>query len=74
MVEPRAEQWFENKELMKWSLTHDEGKRFGIMTTNYAKSWNNYILDARKLLATLFDRELFMKTVKYFDQRRVKIA
>lgn len=73
-VEPRAEQWFENNPLMKWSLAHDGQKRFGIMTTNHAESWNNAILDARKLPVTSLVRELFLKTVEYFDQRRMEIA
>lgn len=43
---------------MKWSLTYDEGKRFGIITTNYVESWNNAILDARKLSITSLVKEL----------------
>ncbi|KAL8098798.1 hypothetical protein AgCh_031499 [Apium graveolens] len=37
IVEPRAEEWFTDKPLMKWTLAHDGGERFGIMTTNHAK-------------------------------------
>ncbi|KAK1379316.1 SWIM-type domain-containing protein [Heracleum sosnowskyi] len=73
-IEPRAAEWFENKPLMKWSLAHDGQKRFGMMTTNPAECWNKAILDARKLPITSLVRELFMKTVEYFDQRRVEIA
>lgn len=73
-VEPKAAEWFEDKPLMKWSLAYDGGKRFGMMCTNHAESWNNPILEARKLPVTSLVRELFLKTVEYFDKRRVEIA
>ncbi|KAK1401495.1 hypothetical protein POM88_001100 [Heracleum sosnowskyi] len=59
---------------MKWSLEHDGQKRFGMMTTNHAERWNNAILHARKLPVTSLVRELFLKTVEYFDKRCVEIA
>lgn len=62
-VEPRTAAWFENKPFMKWSLAYDGGKRFGIMTTNHAESWNRAILDARKLPVTSLVRGLFEKVV-----------
>lgn len=74
IVEPRAAEWFENKPLSKWSLAHDGGKRFGIMSTNHAESWNNAIIEARNLPVSSLVRGLFLKTVEYFDQRRVEIA
>ncbi|XP_074323756.1 uncharacterized protein LOC141660669 [Apium graveolens] len=73
-AEPRATEWFEDKPLEKWSLAHDGGKRFGIMTTNHAESWNNAILEARNLPITSLVRALFEKLVDYFDARRVEIA
>ncbi|XP_074352977.1 uncharacterized protein LOC141692137 [Apium graveolens] len=72
--ESRTAKWFEDKPLSKWSLAYDGGKRFGTMTTNHAKSWNNMILDARKLLISSLVRALFFKTVEYIDERRLKIA
>ncbi|XP_074383236.1 uncharacterized protein LOC141724845 [Apium graveolens] len=69
--EPRTEEWFEDKPLSKWSLTYDGGKRFGMMTTDHAESWNNAILDARKLPISFLVRALFLKTAEYFDERRL---
>ncbi|KAL8104231.1 hypothetical protein AgCh_028454 [Apium graveolens] len=74
IVEPRTAEWFEDKPLSKWSSAYDGGKRYGMMTTNHAKSWNNVILDARKLPISSLVRALFLKTVEYFDERRLEIA
>lgn len=38
-AEPRAQDWFADKPLKHWALVFDDGKRFGIMTTNIAESW-----------------------------------
>ncbi|XP_074375516.1 uncharacterized protein LOC141717298 [Apium graveolens] len=74
MAEPREMEWFENKPLEKWTLAHDGGKRFGIMTTNHVESWNNVILEVQKLLITSSVRALFGKLVDYFDARHAEIA
>ncbi|XP_074351309.1 uncharacterized protein LOC141690402 [Apium graveolens] len=71
--EPRTAEWFEDKPLSKWSLAYG-GKRYGMMTTNHAESWNNAILYARKLTISSLVRALFLKTIEYFDERRLKIA
>ncbi|XP_074356556.1 uncharacterized protein LOC141696295 [Apium graveolens] len=73
-IEPRTIEWFEDKALEKWSLAHDGGERFGIMTTNHTESGNNAIIDAKNLLITSLVRSLFEKVVDYFDARRVEIA
>ncbi|XP_074347637.1 uncharacterized protein LOC141686503 [Apium graveolens] len=74
IVESRTAEWFEVKPLSKWSLAYDGGKRCGMMTTNHAKSWNNAIFDARKLPINSLVRVLFLKTVEYFDERRLEIT
>ncbi|XP_074356725.1 uncharacterized protein LOC141696490 [Apium graveolens] len=70
----RTAEWFEDKPLSKWSLAYDGGKRFGMMSTNHAESWNNAILDARKLPISSLVRALFLKTIEYFDERRLETA
>ncbi|XP_074377680.1 uncharacterized protein LOC141719195 [Apium graveolens] len=72
--EPRMAEWFEDKSLSKWSLAYDGGKHFGMMTTNHAKSWNNAILNARKLPISSLVRALFLKTIEYFDERHLEIT
>ncbi|KAL8108893.1 hypothetical protein AgCh_025115 [Apium graveolens] len=70
----RTAEWFEDKPLSKWSLAYDGGKRYGMMTNNHGESWNNAILDARKLPISSLVRALFFKTVEYFDERHLEIA
>ncbi|XP_074327034.1 uncharacterized protein LOC141664975 [Apium graveolens] len=72
-TEPRAEQWFSDKPLKHWVLAFDDGRRFGIMTTNFAECWNNAIRAARKLPITALVKSIFYKVVEYFDQRRLEI-
>ncbi|KAL8156429.1 hypothetical protein AgCh_001498 [Apium graveolens] len=72
-AEPRAQQWFDDKPLSRWSLAFDEGKRFRIMTTNMAESWNNAIKVARKLPITALVKTIFHKLVAYFDQHRIEV-
>ncbi|KAL8157715.1 hypothetical protein AgCh_002427 [Apium graveolens] len=72
-AEPRAQQWFDDKPLSRWSLAFDEGKRFGIMTTNMEESWNNANKVARKLPITALVKTIFHKLVAYFDQRRIEV-
>ncbi|KAK1362182.1 hypothetical protein POM88_046656 [Heracleum sosnowskyi] len=66
-AEPRAQQWFADKPLSRWALAYDEGKRFGIMTTNIAESWNRAIKVARKLHITALVKSIFHKVVTYLD-------
>ncbi|KAL8114232.1 hypothetical protein AgCh_021186 [Apium graveolens] len=43
-TEPRTDEWFSEMQPKHSSLACDEGKRFGIMTKNMAKIWNNLLL------------------------------
>ncbi|KAK1387492.1 hypothetical protein POM88_015670 [Heracleum sosnowskyi] len=72
-IEPRAEEWFADKALKHWALAFDDGKRFGIMTTNFAESWNNAIKASRKLPVIALVKSIFYKVVEYFDQCRLEI-
>lgn len=72
-VEPRAEEWFGEIHLKYSALASDGGKRFGIMTTNMAESWNNAIKESRKLPVCALVKALYYKVISYFEQRRVEI-
>ncbi|KAL8110143.1 hypothetical protein AgCh_026022 [Apium graveolens] len=72
-AEPRAQQWFDDKPLSRCFFAFDEGKRFGIMTTNMAESWNNAIKVARKLPITALVKTIFHKLVAYLYQRRIEV-
>ncbi|XP_074374784.1 uncharacterized protein LOC141715205 [Apium graveolens] len=72
-AEPRVEEWFADKPLSRWALAFDEGKKFGIMTTNMAESWNSAIKVARKLPIAALVKTIFHKLAAYFDQRRIEV-
>lgn len=72
-VESGADEWFSEINPKQSTLVYDGGKRYGIMTTNMAESWNNAIKASRKLPITALVTSLFYKIVSYFDQRRVEI-
>ncbi|XP_074346177.1 uncharacterized protein LOC141684944 [Apium graveolens] len=72
-VEPRVEEWFVDNPLSHRALAFDEGKRFGIMTTNMVGSWNSAIKVARKLPIATLVKTIFHKLVAYFDQRRIEV-
>ncbi|XP_074352751.1 uncharacterized protein LOC141691899 [Apium graveolens] len=65
--------WFMDR-LRKFVAAYDGGKCYGMMTTNHAESWNNAILDVKKLPISSLVRSLFLKTVEYFDERRLEIS
>ncbi|KAL8144848.1 hypothetical protein AgCh_003169 [Apium graveolens] len=72
-IEPRADEWFSEMHPKHSSLACDEWKRFRIMTTNVAESWNNAIKEARKLTIYALVKALYYKVVSYFDQRHMEI-
>ncbi|KAK1381944.1 SWIM-type domain-containing protein [Heracleum sosnowskyi] len=72
-VKPRADEWFSHIHPEHSALSCDGGKRFGIMTTNMAESWNNAIKEARRLPICALVKALYYKVVSYFDQRRLEI-
>lgn len=73
LAEPRAEEWFGDINPKNTTLAYDEERRFGIMTTNIAESWNNAIKESRKLPISALVKALYYKVISYFDQRRHEI-
>ncbi|KAJ3705362.1 hypothetical protein LUZ61_009067 [Rhynchospora tenuis] len=53
-----------------WSRAHDDGHRWGIMTTNGPESLNNVFREARLLPVTALVEVTFYKSVKFFAERR----
>ncbi|XP_023872550.1 uncharacterized protein LOC111985132 [Quercus suber] len=58
---------FENKQ--KWTLAHDEGRRYGAMKTNLSECFNGALKDAHSLPITAMVRFTFFKVNSYFDAR-----
>lgn len=77
-INPEAHQWLQDigdddqphPEL--WSLSHDGGRRWGIMTTNGPESLNNVFKEARELPVTSLVEVTFYKCVRYFFERKQK--
>ena len=68
-----ARRWLENIPLEKWSLTHDGGHRWGIITTNHCEVFNSVLKGARALPITACVQLIFYRVVLYFDEGRVKV-
>ena len=47
-----AQRWLENIHFEKWTLSHDGGRRYGIITTNMYGVFNSFLKGARSLPVT----------------------
>ena len=54
----------------KWALSHDRGRRYGIMTTNMSKVFNSVLKVARSLPVTALVQLTFFRLNRYFVVRR----
>nr|KAJ0208800.1 hypothetical protein LSAT_V11C400177020 [Lactuca sativa] len=64
----QARQWFEEHSLCRWTLAHDCGKRYGLLTTNMSEIFNSVIVF---LPITSCVQLTFYRLVHYFDVRRL---
>nr|XP_023883392.1 uncharacterized protein LOC111995693 [Quercus suber] len=69
-VKPAAHRYLEAENKQKWTLAHDEGRRYGAMTTNLSECFNGVLKGARSLPITAMVRFTFFKVNSYFDARR----
>ena len=54
----------------KWSLSHDEGRRYGIMTTNMSEVFNSILKGAQSLPVTTLVQLTIFRLNRYFIARR----
>ncbi|XP_075674918.1 uncharacterized protein LOC142644125 [Castanea sativa] len=59
--------------LETWTLSHDRGRRYGVMTTNMLECFNGVLKDARELPISALVDYIWCKLVAYFYNRRTKI-
>ena len=52
--------------LLKWTLAHNGGHRYGVMTTNFSKSFNGILKSARHLPITALVELAYYHCVAYF--------
>ena len=45
----KAQQWLETIPLEKWALSHDRGRKYGIMITNMSEVFNTVLKGAHSL-------------------------
>ena len=65
-----AQQWLEAIPFQLWELSHDGGRRYGIMTTNMSEIFNSVLKEARSLPFTALVQLTFFRLNSYFVARR----
>ncbi|KAF3674103.1 putative aspartic proteinase nepenthesin-2-like [Capsicum annuum] len=64
-----AYEWLMNIELEKWTMHRDEGRRWGMLTTNSSESFNGLLKSTRGLLVTAMVKMSYNMIVDRFVQR-----
>ncbi|RVX08331.1 hypothetical protein CK203_017615 [Vitis vinifera] len=62
--------WLKAIPFEKWALSHDGGRRYGIMTTNMSEVFNSVLKGARSFPITAFVQLTFYRVNSYFAVRR----
>ena len=69
-INAAAQQWLEAIPFEKWTLSHDGGRRYGIMTTNMSEVFNSVLKGPRSLPVTALVQLTFFQLNSYFVVRR----
>ena len=69
-INAEARNWLEYIPLEKWALSHDGGRRYGIMTTNLFEVFNGVLKGARNLRITTLVQLTFYRVNNYFTISR----
>ena len=72
-INSEAQQWLKVIPLEIWVLSHDGGRRYGIMTTNMSEVFNSVLKGARSLPITTLVRLTFFHLNSYFVQEGNKV-
>jgi hypothetical protein len=67
-----AVQLLDELTVQRWTLVHDDGCRYGAMTTNLSECFNGVLKGACSLLIIAMVKFIFYKLVHYFEDRRTK--
>ena len=65
-----AQQWLEAIPFQLWALSHDGGRRYGIMTTNMSEVFNSVLKGAHSLPFIALVQLTFFRLNNYFVARR----
>ena len=69
-INSEAQKWLEAIPFQLWELSHDGGRRYGIMTTNMSEVFNSVLKGARSLPVTALVQLTFFRLNSYFVARR----
>ena len=69
-INSEVQQWLEAIPFQLWALSHDGGRRYGIMTTNMLEVFNSVLKGARSLPLTALVQLTFSRLNSYFVARR----
>ena len=64
--------WLSELEKEKWMLAHDDGLRYGVLTTNLSEVFNSVLRGARNVPITACVQLTFYHLVKYFNTRHAQ--
>ena len=69
-INAEAKNWLTHIPLERWALSHDGGRRYGIMTTNMFEAFNCVLKGARDLPIATLVQLTFYRVNNYFTVRR----
>ena len=69
-INSKTQQWLEVILFLLWALSHDGGRRYGIMTTNMSEVFNSVLKGARSLPFSALVQLTFFHLNNYFVARR----
>ena len=69
-INSKAQQWLEAIPFQLWTLSHDGGRRYGIMTTNMSEVFDSVLKGARSLPFITLVQLTFFRLNSYFVARR----
>ncbi|XP_076892551.1 uncharacterized protein LOC143544312 [Bidens hawaiensis] len=70
-INPKARQWLKEHGPKKWTLAHDGGKRYRLLTTNLSEIFNSVLKGTRFLPIAVCVQLTFYRLVHYFDVRHL---
>ena len=69
-INSKAQKWLEAIHFQLWALSHDGGRKYGIMTTNMSEVFNSVLKGACSLPFTVLVQLTFFRLNSYFIARR----
>ena len=69
-INSEALQWLEAVPFQLWALSHDGGRRYGLMTTNISEVFKSVLKEARSLPVTALVQLTFFRLNSYFVARK----